>query len=180
MKDMNIYEKYLNMEIKEKKKFDFSFKFTSRNQIIGIVLFGIGLIMLCSGFILMFSKKYEDKVVPQDNVVRNVNIKDFDSISSPDGYITIEDTRVTYKKDEDLSEFNLTINSNCDEAELPIKIIFDIDGGEVVIVDYLVDLHKGDSINLFKQNDADLTIADDWRVEVTTKEDLALNYDFTF
>ena len=175
---MRIYDKYLNMKIKEKKKLDFSFKFTSKNQVIGFSLFLLGLILLCTGFILLLSKNVTDQVVPEDKVYKNVNIKDFSAITSSDGLVTIDSTRVIYKKDERISELNLVITCNSQATELPIKIIFDLDGEDVVIADYLVDLHVGEPVNLFKQNEYDLSKADSWRVEVTTKEDLETNYGF--
>ena len=179
-KDMRIYDKYLNMEVKQKKKIDFSFKFKSKNQIIGFAVFLIGLILICSGFILMFSKKYIDKAVPNDNIIKNVNIKDFNSISTPDGVVSIDSTRIIYKKDEGLSEINLSITCNSEENELPIKITFDLDGKDIIIADYLVDIHVGEPITLYKQNENDLTVAKDWKVEITTKEDLVANYGFSF
>lgn len=175
---MRIYDKYLNMQIKEKKKLDFSFKFTSKIQVIGFSLFLLGLIFLCTGFILLLSKNVTDEVVPEDKVYKNVNIKDFNSITSSDGLVTIDSTRVIYKKNEGISELNIVITCNSQVDELPIKIIFSFGDEEVVIADYLVDLHIGEPVNLFKQNEYDLSKADSWRVEVTSKEDLETNYGF--
>ena len=129
----------------------------------------------------MFSKKYDDKVVPEDGtVLKNVNVKDFNSISTEDGLVTIDATTIIYKKDVGLSEMNLRLSFDRDLDELPIKIIFDLKGKEIVIVDYLQGITKDEPVSLFKQNENDLSMADNWRVEVTTKEDLAENYGFEF
>ena len=180
-RDTRIYDKYLNMKPKEKKKLDLRVRFDSKAQKVGVILFGVGLLLLCFGFIFLFSKKYEDKVVPEDtNVLKNVNVKDFDSISTEDGLVTIDATTVIYKKDVGLSEMNLRLSVNQDLDELPIKIIFELDGKEIVIVDYLQGITMNEPVSLFKQNENDLSMADNWRVEVTTKEDLSQNYGFEF
>ena len=180
-RDTRIYDKYLNMKPKEKKKIDFRVRFDSKAQKVGVIIFGVGLLLLCFGFIFMFSKKYDDKVVPEEGpVLKNVNVKDFNSISTADGLVTIDATTVIYKKSVGLSEMNLRLSVNDDIEELPIKIIFVLDGKEVVIVDYLQGITKDEPISLFKQNENDLSVADSWRVEVTTKEDLAENYGFEF
>lgn len=180
-RDPSIYDKYLNMKPKEKKKLDLTVKFDSKIQKVGVILFGIGLLFLIVGFCILFFKKFDDRVVPEENgVIENVNIKDFQSISSEDGLVTIGDTTVTYKKELGLSEMNFDISVKEDVDELPIKIIFYLDGEEVVIADLLGSLSANDSVSLFKQNERDLSMADSWKVEVTTKEDLATNYGFDF
>ena len=183
MRDNSIYDKYLNMKPKEKKKIDFTVKFDSKIQKIGVILFGIGLIFVCLGFSFMFFRQYDDKVVPENNdpnVVMNANVKDFEAITSLDGKIAIDSTTVTYKKDLGLSEMNFNITVNEDMAELPIKITFEMGEEDVVIVDLLSDLHANETISLFKQNENDLSMAESWKVEATTREDLAQNYGFEF
>ena len=180
-RDTGIYEKYLNMKPKEKKKIDFSVKFENKTQKIGVIMFGVGLILLCLGFIFMFAKKYDDHVEPQnEKVLKNVNVKDFESISTEDGLVNIGTTTVTYKKSDGVSELNIILTTSEDIDELPIKIIFDLNGEEVVFTDYLQDITAGNPISIYKQYEDDLTMADSWRVEVTTKEDLQENWGFTF
>ena len=130
----------------------------------------------------MFFKKYDDKVVPEGTeIIENVNIRDFGAISTADGVVSIVATQIIYKKDLDVSEMNLNINVKEDMAELPIKITFNLENQDpVVITDYLVDVHAGDPISIFKQNEEDLTQSTSWKVEITTKEDLEKNYDYTF
>ena len=182
MRDKSIYDKYLNMKPKEKKKLDLTVKFDSKIQKIGVIIFGIGLLFIIFGFCFMFFKKYDDKVVPEGTeIIENVNIRDFGAISTADGVVSIDATQIVYKKDLDVSEMNLNINVKEDMAELPIKITFNLENQDpVVITDYLVDVHAGDPISIFKQNEEDLTQSTSWKVEITTKEDLEKNYDYTF
>ena len=181
MKDKSIYDKYLNMKPKEKKKLDLRVKFDSKLQKFGVIIFGLGLLLIVFGFCFLFIRKYDDKVVPETpGVIQNVNIKDFEGISSDDGLISIDSTTVTYKKDLGLSEMNFKITVKEDMEELPLKITFDMGDEEVVIVDLLADLHANDTVSLFKQNENDLSMAESWKVEITTREDLATNYGFEF
>ena len=178
MKDMRMYEKYLNMQPKKKKKKNFTLD--NKYQNIGILLFGVGLFLLGSGVIMLLSKNYVHRdVVPADNDVKSYSTKKFEAISTEDGSISIDGTEIIYKKDEGLSEFNLVININSDISEIPIKIIFDLNGKDVVIAEYLTALSDGESITLYKQSEYDLSLANNWRVEVTTKEDLETNYGIT-
>lgn len=181
MKDMRIYDKYLNMKPKEKKKIDFKVRFDSKGQKIGVILFAIGLVVLSLGFFLLFFKHFDDKVVPDDsNVVKNVNIKDFEGITTADGIVKLATTKVTFDKKNGVSEMTFVISSSEAIDELPFKVIFDLNGEQVVIADYLSGLEPGVSYEVYKQSNYDLTTASSWSFEKTTKEDLQNNYGMYF
>ena len=181
-RDKSIFDKYLNMEIKDTNTIiDFKVKFVSKFQKIGVIIFGIGLILLCSGLLILVLRNINnEKKKNEPGVIVNANVKDFKGATSEDGVISLEPFKVIYKKDTGLSDINFIIYFNQDVDEYPVKIIFKLDGKEVVIADYFEGVSLGDSVNSTKQSEYDLTQASEYRIEKTTKEDLVNNYGFSF
>ena len=79
-----------------------------------------------------------------------------------------------------MSDFNLNLVSNIDYPALALKIIFNVDGKDVVIPQYMTDIKSNENVSIFMQSEYDLTKSASWKIEVTTLEDLMLNYGYNY
>lgn len=182
MHDTKILDKYLNMEpTKKKEKVDFTIKFDNKNQKIAVILFGVGLLFVILGVSLLVANNIKEKEKPievTNSKVKGVTNKEFKSITLLGDTITVMDTNISYSKNTGMSDLYLKLNSNKDYPELALKIIFNIDGVDVVLPQYLTNIKTNEDISVFIQSEHNLTKSNDWKIEVTTLDDLQLNYGF--
>ncbi len=184
MHDTKILDKYLNMEpTKKKEKVDFTIKFDNKNQKIAVILFGVGLLFVIIGVSLLVANNLKAKETPVEvnkPVPKGVVTKKFNKISVLDNTVTVTNTNVSYSKKTGMSDFNLNLVSNIDYPALALKIIFNVDGKDVVIPQYMTDIKSNENVAIFMQSEYNLTKSAGWKIEVTTLEDLMLNYGYNY
>lgn len=178
MRDTRIYEKYLNMKPTEHKKIDFKVHFDSKLQMVGMILFIIGMFSLIIGLFLFGLNALNESEKPDvDKPVVVENGKDFTDIDIDTDIIGVNVINV--KENKNKYEVNYELFINQDQEELAYKIIFKMTDDEEVVCEYLTSVHSGDIRNMYYKSNKDLTKAKSVKIEITTKEDLVNNYGYS-